>query len=150
MERRLTLEYNDIQKEIAANGDDNFYSVTRTASKMWTVEYFRMLDTPYENGRFKMEINFPDGYPFKHPNVRFLTKIFHPNISSTGIVCSQLLTPENWTPSITVKFIILDIYELLIEPNCTNPINPDIAQLYIKNIEEFENEAKSWTKAYAM
>ncbi|TMS23175.1 Ubiquitin-conjugating enzyme E2 K [Larimichthys crocea] len=39
-------------------------------------------DTPYEGGRYQLEIKIPETYPFNPPKVRFITKIWHPNISS--------------------------------------------------------------------
>jgi ubiquitin-conjugating enzyme (huntingtin interacting protein 2) len=44
--------------------------------------------TPYEGGVFEIDINIPDQYPFEPPKMKFLTKIWHPNISSqTGAIC---------------------------------------------------------------
>merc|ERR1711874_772815 len=39
-------------------------------------------DTPYSGGKYKLEIKIPDTYPFNPPKVRFITKIWHPNVSS--------------------------------------------------------------------
>ena len=48
--------------------------------------------TPYENGRFKVRIDFPDDYPFSPPDVTFISKIFHPNIAAySGKVCIDIL-----------------------------------------------------------
>jgi len=45
-------------------------------------------DTPYEGGVFIVDINLPDDYPFKPPNCKFVTKVWHPNVSSqTGAIC---------------------------------------------------------------
>ena len=30
-------------------------------------------DTPYEGGKFKIEVEFPDTYPFKMPKFKFIT-----------------------------------------------------------------------------
>ena len=37
-------------------------------------------DTPYHGGRFHLAITVPEQYPLMPPNVRFTTKIFHPNV----------------------------------------------------------------------
>jgi ubiquitin-conjugating enzyme (huntingtin interacting protein 2) len=44
-------------------------------------------DTPYAGGTYVVDIQIPDGYPFKSPIMRFTTKMWHPNISSVT-VCS--------------------------------------------------------------
>lgn len=45
-------------------------------------------DTPYNKGKFKLAIKIPESYPFKPPQVKFITRIWHPNVSSvTGAIC---------------------------------------------------------------
>ena len=44
--------------------------------------------TPYENGVFDVDILIDTEYPFAPPKMRFITKIWHPNVSSqTGAIC---------------------------------------------------------------
>jgi peroxin-4 len=38
------------------------------------------VDTPFHGGVFELVINVPEQYPLVPPNVRFRTKIFHPNV----------------------------------------------------------------------
>lgn len=37
-------------------------------------------DSPFEGGLFKLELFLPEDYPMSAPKVRFITKIYHPNI----------------------------------------------------------------------
>jgi ubiquitin-conjugating enzyme (huntingtin interacting protein 2) len=44
--------------------------------------------TPYEGGVFDVDILIPKQYPFEPPKMQFITRIWHPNISSqTGAIC---------------------------------------------------------------
>mmetsp|Transcript_19243 Transcript_19243/g.39228 ORF Transcript_19243/g.39228 Transcript_19243/m.39228 type:complete len:165 (-) Transcript_19243:130-624(-) len=44
--------------------------------------------TPYEGGRYEVDVLIPRGYPFEPPKMKFNTKIWHPNVSSqTGAIC---------------------------------------------------------------
>ena len=44
--------------------------------------------TPYEHGIFEIDITIPNQYPFIPPKMNFITRIWHPNISSqTGAIC---------------------------------------------------------------
>ena len=41
-------------------------------------------DSPFEGGTFKLELFLPEEYPMAAPKVRFMTKIYHPNVDKLG------------------------------------------------------------------
>lgn len=43
---------------------------------------------------FKLELFLPDDYPMAPPKIRFLTKIFHPNVDKLGRICLDVLKSE--------------------------------------------------------
>jgi len=69
-------------------------------------------DSPYEGGVFFLDINFPQDYPFKPPNVRFTTKIYHCNVNDQGGICLDILKGE-WSPALTISKVLLSICSLL-------------------------------------
>jgi len=53
--------------------------------------------TPYENGVFDVDILIDGEYPFAPPKMRFITKIWHPNVSSqTGAICLVSFNTTIW------------------------------------------------------
>lgn len=106
-------------------------------------------DSPYEGGVFFLDIMFPEDYPFKPPKVHFLTRIYHPNINANGGVCLDILK-DQWSPALSISKVLLSILSLLNDPNPNDPLVPEIARLYKSNINKFNEEAKSWTKKYAI
>lgn len=105
--------------------------------------------TPYEGGVFKVDISIPNQYPFKPPVMRFLTKIYHPNISSvTGAICLDILK-DAWTPILTLKSSLISLQSLLQSPEPNDPQDAEVAKHYLSNKEGFEDTAAYWTKVYA-
>ena len=105
-------------------------------------------DSPYTGGIFKLRIQFPVDYPFKPPHIQFITKIFHPNINSAGMICLDILKTQ-WSPALTISKVLLSICSLLTDPNPKDPLAPDIARMYLEEREKYEAEARRRTSMHA-
>ncbi|SCU92567.1 LAME_0F00518g1_1 [Lachancea meyersii CBS 8951] len=105
--------------------------------------------TPYENGKFLVDIEVPMEYPFKPPKMKFDTKVYHPNVSSvTGAICLDILK-NAWSPVITLKSALISLQALLQSPEPNDPQDAEVAQHFIRNRESFNSTAAFWTKTYA-
>ncbi|OJD30600.1 ubiquitin-conjugating enzyme [Diplodia corticola] len=85
--------------------------------------------TPYENGRWLLDIRIPQTYPLAAPEVKFVTPICHPNVHfKTGEICLDTLKAA-WSPAFTVSTTMTSVHQLLTSAEPDSPLNIDIAQL---------------------
>ncbi|XP_039057617.1 protein PEROXIN-4-like [Hibiscus syriacus] len=88
---RLFKEYKEVQREKAADPDIQLVCDDSNIFK-WTALIKGPSETPYEGGVFQLAFAVPEQYPLQPPQVRFLTKIFHPNVHfKTGEICLHIL-----------------------------------------------------------
>jgi ubiquitin-protein ligase len=59
-------------------------------------------DTPFEGGMFRLTIEFTEEYPNKPPTVKFVSKMFHPNVYSDGSLCLDILQNRFEEPHLPV------------------------------------------------
>lgn len=142
LQRELKEILNDPPAYVTAGliNENNIYE--------WEATIIGPSDTPYEGGIFKLLISFTNEYPYRPPKVRFMTRIFHPNISPKGDICLDILR-DSWSPALTTSRILLSVCSLLGDPNPNDPLVPEIATIYKDNYELYLQNARKWTMLYA-
>lgn len=141
--RRVLKEIEQITKEpipgicVKIPNPDNCFK--------WIVILDGPSETPYEGGKFELEITIPEQYPHKPPNVKFLTKIYHTNVSpQSGYICLDILKHQ-WSPALSIEKVILSVSSLMSEPNPDDPLHGDAAQLWKTDNPLYIKTAKEWT-----
>ena len=144
--KRLQKELKDIRK----NQYDFFILEDKIEDLFkWNVTLLGPENTPYEGGVFFITITFPSDYPFKPPQIRFNTKIFHPQIQQnyhSEIICTSC---GRWSPALTVVKILHSLESDLKDPELIEHCNTEYYELTKGNRELYEKIAKEWTHKYA-
>jgi ubiquitin-conjugating enzyme E2 D/E len=141
---RLTEEMHSLQ----SNGESGWYveSYYPNDFKKWRLYLSGLYGTPYEKGEFQLALTFPVEYPFKVPNFRFDTKIFHPNVDATGMLC---IHHANYNPTSTIRSLLQDVMSIIRNPTPDYFINGEAAFLLYNDPELFKQKAIEWTKNYS-
>ncbi|KAH2923773.1 hypothetical protein KXW25_005285 [Aspergillus fumigatus] len=105
--------------------------------------------TPYEGGTYEVDIKIPNDYPFRPPVMKFVTKVWHPNVSSqTGAICLDTLSSA-WSPVLTIKSALLSLQSLLSTPEPKDPQDAEVATMLLRRPKEFERVAREWAVIHA-
>lgn len=117
------------------------------------LRYFNVMilgpqSSPYEGGVFRLELFLPEDYPMAPPKVRFLTKIYHPNIDKLGRICLDILK-DKWSPALQIRTVLLSIQALLSAPNPDDPLADNVAKHWKENEAEAVETARQWTRMHA-
>ncbi|XP_075254653.1 uncharacterized protein LOC142346052 [Convolutriloba macropyga] len=146
--KRLTVELNKLKENPLENctigpvdEDEDMFT--------WQATIQGPKESPYEGGKFSLSICFPSNCPFKAPEVSFLTKIYHPNVSVEGEICIDLIK-NKWSPSVTIAKVFESICSLLYDPELDDPMEPEVAVVFKEDYQQFCDTAREWTTKYAM
>ncbi|KAH0476424.1 MAG: hypothetical protein KVP17_001329 [Porospora cf. gigantea B] len=99
--------------------------------------------TPYERGNYKLELFLPEHYPMESPKIRFLTRIYHPNIDKLGRICLDILK-DKWSPALQIRTVLLSVQALLSSPEPDDPLDQAVAKHFKSNKAGAEAKGESW------
>ncbi len=102
----------------------------------------------FVDGVYTLELFLPEAYPMEPPKVRFLTRIYHPNIDKLGRICLDVLK-EKWSPALQIRTVLLSIQALLSCPEVSDPLDPSVADHFKSNRADAESVARKWNAIHA-
>ncbi|GAO48616.1 hypothetical protein G7K_2787-t1 [Saitoella complicata NRRL Y-17804] len=131
--RRLMRDFKRMQQDPPAG-----VSASPVADNVmtWNAVIIGPSETPFEDGTFRLVLQFDEQYPNKPPVVRFISKMFHPNVYANGELCLDILQ-NRWSPTYDVAAILTSIQSLLNDPNNASPANAEAASLHKENRREY-------------
>ena len=110
---------------------------------LWNAVICGPNQTPFEDGTFKLTLEFSDKYPYEPPAVKFLSKMFHPNIfEEDGRVGLDILENSKWSPAFNVSAILVSVQSLLSDPNPDRSAHRLAGRLFKKNQAEYLKKVK--------
>jgi len=80
--------------------------------------------------------------------VRFLTRIYHPNIDRLGRICLDILK-DKWSPALQIRTVLLSIQALLSAPNPDDPLDEAVARQWREDEAGAVATAREWAQLYA-
>ena len=87
----------------------------------------------FAGGIFVLELFLPAQYPMVPPKIRFLTKVFHPNVDILGRICLDILR-DKWSPALHIRKVLLRLQALLSSPNPEEYfLDPVVADTWLTN-----------------
>ena len=144
--KRILKEYNDIQQNSIQGW--SVYVNSDNVNSWKAILDNVLMSAPYTGGKWLVTIDFPFDYPFKPPRFKFITPIYHCNVSCDGNLCLDILK-DAWNPAITVSKALTAISSLLLDPNALDPLDAYKGQLYRDDREAYMAEATSHTLKHA-
>lgn len=81
--------------------------------------------------------------------MKFITKVYHPNVSSaSGAICLDILK-DAWSPVLTLKSTLISLQSLLCSPEPNDPQDAEVAKHYMTSRSSFDETARYWAQTYA-
>ena len=144
--KRLRKELQVLQK--TTETDDHIVLEPQKENLLlWTAWIRGPEGTPYEGGVFELDIRCGMDYPLAPPTIKFVTKIFHPNVHFRhGDICLDILKKE-WSPAWGLQAACRAVLALLSDADATSPLNCDAGNMLRDDADlvAFETTARFYT-----
>ena len=141
---KISLKFSDKkQKKIVAED----LSINKDDPLHWKSMVYGPENSPYENGKFEVSINFEENKPNEKPKIKFLTKIYHYNVEQNN---GEVLCPFIWDTTSSEEENLKKIKLLMNAPDSRFPCSKFIQEEYYNNFPRYKEKALKFTEDYAM
>lgn len=142
--RRITKEKKELEKDPLPG-----ITLNMKGEKInkWSATIEGPEDTPYDGYIYSLNVNLSDKYPMECPKISFSHSMYHPNISTNGDICLDILQSQ-YSPTLTLGKILLSISSLLGDPNPNSPLNGEAARLWKGNRDEYNRKVREFSEKY--
>lgn len=109
----------------------------------------------WQGGKFKFHIKVPLDYNMAPPEVKCLTRLWHPNISEQGDICLSILRQNSvdgmgWAPTRRLRDVVWGLNSLFDDLlNFDDPLNIEAADHFMTDRESFRTKVRDWIGKYA-
>jgi ubiquitin-protein ligase len=105
----------------------------------------------YKEGAYQIEMKLTATFPFDPPEVRFITKIYHPNVAEDGQFCHELLKKTaKWTNKTPLTEVIRAVVDHIDKPDIDYSLSLQLGREYMENRPEFNRKALDFVTKYAL
>ena len=127
------------------------FQINKETPYKWNLKIKGPKESIYKDGVFQITLMFPYDYPEKAPCIKFNTKIYHLQVDNNfnnGNIHAAFT--HIWKKETSITELLVGIYMFFIEyQNPNSPFDRSMADLYRRDMNEFNKNAKEWTLKYA-
>uniref|UniRef100_A0AC34QXI1 UBC core domain-containing protein n=1 Tax=Panagrolaimus sp. JU765 TaxID=591449 RepID=A0AC34QXI1_9BILA len=155
-----TIQVNPTQFKARIQNEVNYFQLNESdlvsyklisvekENRLWTV-LFMPNNPPYNAGAFRMIVELPNEFPYKPPQMHFVTRIYHPNVDEQGKVDVPICSNEFWKPAIRMPNVCDAVIDLLDRPNPHHALRKDVGEQMLKDREKFVKIAADAVKNHS-
>lgn len=133
-EKRLISDFKNL---VQSKPSSYMASPYKDDIRKWAAVILGPEDTPWQGAALCLSMEFLPDYPTKPPVIKFLTKVYHPNVYGDGSICLDILK-DKWSPAYDISSVLVSVQNLLTDPNPMSPANGEAANLYVRDRNGFD------------
>jgi len=100
----------------------------------------------YKNGIFKFVLEIPLNYPGVCPSVKFISKVFHPQVDESDGTLNLKLEFPTWNDHLHLYHVLIYLKKIFYCVSTVDPLNRLAADLYCSNMDLFQDKVSLCVK----